>query len=144
MTPILAGLAMLGASIPTRSPWLGSRFKARVRGRGQRRPRGMTRLGESLAGWSERAPDTQAERRRVKKKCSARCFAGPNLSYPMCAKHARTCGIDCMGARAAFSRARQQKKPAIARKAVLAGKRAGCKWVQGKSAQKVLKGMRRH
>ena len=82
---------------------------------------------------------TKGERAKVAKKCGSRCFAGPNRSYPMCSKDSRVCGTDCMGARAAFSRARQYKKPKIALKAAKAGKKAGCSWVRGKAAQSVLK-----
>jgi hypothetical protein len=139
MNLTLAGIAMIGgafaASVPTRTPWLGSRYYARLRGRGQRRPRGQSRLG----GWDDRAPMTKKERAKVAKKCGSRCFAGPNRSYPMCSKDSRVCGTDCMGARAAFSRARQYKKPKIALKAAKAGKKAGCSWVRGKAAQSVLK-----
>jgi hypothetical protein len=82
MNLTLAGIAMIGgafaASVPTRTPWLGSRYYARLRGRGQRRPRGQSRLG----GWDDRAPMTKKERAKVAKKCGSRCFAGPNRSYP--------------------------------------------------------------
>lgn len=70
--------------------------------------------------WRARAPKTRRERRALKRRCGARAFLDPDrLMFPVMAKHGR-CVIDCEGARAALSRARQFQHPRFAAKAARA------------------------
>lgn len=49
------------------------------------------------------------------KKCGKKCFLGPNMSFPICAR--KTCRVNSRGVHAAYSRARQWKHTRIAAKA---------------------------
>ncbi len=70
--------------------------------------------------WSRKDP-TQKQRRSM----PASCFADPkSKKYPMCP--ARSKKPTCQGAQAAYNRARQQRKPAIAKRANAVLKRLGC------------------
>lgn len=93
-------------------------------------------------GWDAAKPKTQAERRRVAAKCPpSKCFGDPKeLKYPMCSKQARSCGVDCRGAAAAFQRARQHKRVDVQKRVLRAAKKSGCAWVKtGKVASAVAK-----
>ena len=57
--------------------------------------------------WSEVAPKTRAQRKKVFHKCGDQCFAGPNLSYPICPYNTQDCEPDERGVSAARSRAKQ-------------------------------------
>lgn len=75
-------------------------------------------------GWRKRMPRTVAERRKL----PARCFLEPSRrKYPICNRAGR---VDCGGAKAAFARARQQGRDALARKAVRAACRKRCAWTK--------------
>ncbi len=56
--------------------------------------------------WSQVAPKTRAQRKKMLHKCGEKCFAGPNMSYPVCAMGG-DCEIDERGVKAARSRAKQ-------------------------------------
>ena len=64
--------------------------------------------------WSRRAPKTVGDRRAVLNKCGRRCFLGPSMTFPICARlgsgsgtRTMTCKIDRSGVQAAYSRARE-------------------------------------
>ena len=68
--------------------------------------------------WSRRAPKTVGDRRDVLNKCGRRCFLGPSMTFPICARlgsgsgsgsgtRTMTCKIDRRGVQAAYSRARE-------------------------------------
>ena len=66
--------------------------------------------------WSRRAPKTVGDRRDVLNKCGRRCFLGPSMTFPICARlgsgsgsgtRTKTCKIDRRGVQAAYSRARE-------------------------------------
>lgn len=72
--------------------------------------------------WTKKAPTT-AQRRKMPK----RCFADPkNKKYPMCP--ARSKKPTCQGAAAAYARARQQHKPAVAKRARAMQRKLGCRF----------------
>jgi hypothetical protein len=54
--------------------------------------------------WSKYSPDTR-QRTVMMKRCGAKCFLGPNKSFPICRKH--TCKRDRAGVHAAYVRARE-------------------------------------
>lgn len=64
-------------------------------------------------GWAKKAPNT-TQRRKMMKRCrpKGKCFLGPKLSFPVCAKN--TCKVSKKGAWAAYIRARQWGGPARA------------------------------
>ena len=72
---------------------------------GKTRYRARTKRGGKKALWSSVAPKTTAERRKIKAKCGSKCFAGSNLSYPICTSS--SCKPDPRGIEAARSRAKQ-------------------------------------
>jgi hypothetical protein len=91
-----------------------------------------------LKPWSKSAPMTKRDRERLALRCKpAKCFAKPKTrSYPMCRKKSNVCRVDCDGAKAAFSRARQQGDDQVAKVALKAGIKNGCSWTEtGKSAR---------
>ena len=92
-------------------------------------------------GWKQAAPKTKARRRALLEKCGSGCFGDPKkLAYPICKPKKGVCEVDCRGALAAFSRARQQKNAAAAKRALKAAKRSGCAWFHtGTSAQRLAK-----
>ena len=55
--------------------------------------------------WRNLKPQTRKQRRTMMTKCGKKCFLGPNLSFPICAKN--TCKRNRTGIMAAFKRARQ-------------------------------------
>jgi len=81
--------------------------------------------------WTRKAPTTKQRR-----SMPARCFADPkNKKYPVCpaGKRASKTALErakptCQGVEAAYERARQQKKPAVARRALRMKKQLGCRW----------------
>lgn len=66
MKIVLAGFAMLGAAVASGSPSMGNRFGSRLRGRGQRRPRGMTDLG-AIPSSFPRIKDSDSDEVRSRK-----------------------------------------------------------------------------
>ena len=58
------------------------------------------------SGWSGRAP---TRRKKMMKRCGKKCFLGPNLSFPICAKG--TCRKNKRGIMSAYIRAKQWGKP---------------------------------
>lgn len=80
---------------------------------------------------------TQADRRKMPKGC----FLQPGeRKYPFCKKGAKKVKTDCRTALRAFSRARQQKQNATAKKALRKGVSAGCSWTEtGAAAQRLRK-----
>ena len=61
------------------------------------------------AGWAKLAPG-EKQRKEMLYKCGKKCFLGPKISFPICAKN--TCKINRKGVYAAYIRARQWgKKP---------------------------------
>ena len=57
--------------------------------------------------WSKLAPN-QSQRKEMLYKCGKKCFLGPQLSFPICAKG--TCKINKKGVWAAYIRAAQWEK----------------------------------
>lgn len=98
--------------------------------------RGLHRQSKSARGWGKAAPRTVGQRRALAKRCGiARAFLAPNRrpglsEFPVISKDSRTCRPDCRGLRAAFSRARQHKRPIIARRAKRRALQAGCRWAK--------------
>ena len=66
------------------------------------------------SGWHAMAP-SKRQRTVMRKKCGAKCFLGPGLSYPVCAKN--SCKINPKGVHAAYSRAREWHHESIAKRA---------------------------
>ena len=60
------------------------------------------------AGWGKLAPKGR-ERTTMYRKCGKKCFLGPNLSFPICAKG--TCRKNKRGIMSAYIRAKQWGKP---------------------------------
>lgn len=79
--------------------------------RAGRRGRGR---GSATRGWAKLSPGTR-ERRTMKATCGSKCFLGPGISFPVCAKG--TCRINKKGVQSAYNRARQYKHAFIAHKA---------------------------
>ena len=78
--------------------------------------------GLGAVSWSKQAPTTKQRR-----KMPARCFADPkNKKYPVCPARSKT--PTCQGVEAAYKRARQQYKPAVAKRALRMKTQLGCKW----------------
>jgi hypothetical protein len=73
-----------------------------------------TRKRSVTRGWAKQTPGKH-ERTTMLKRCGRMCFLGPNKTFPICQR--KTCKIDMRGIHAAFSRARQWKHTAVARKA---------------------------
>ena len=59
------------------------------------------------AGWSKLAPG-EKERKEMLYKCGKKCFLGPKVSFPVCAKG--TCKVNKKGLYAAYIRSRQWGK----------------------------------
>ncbi len=57
-----------------------------------------------IRGWSQEQPNTH-QRTIMMKKCSKKCFLGPNKSFPICTKN--TCKINKKGVYSAYIRARE-------------------------------------
>lgn len=82
-------------------------------------------------GWKARAPKLVSERRALKARCGARCFLQPGKNaFPVCAKRSTSCKPDCGGLRAAFARAKQTRRPQVAKAAVRKACRLGCPWTK--------------
>lgn len=80
-------------------------MRRRTKRRSSRRRR--TRKHEPWAGWAKLAPG-EKERKEMLYKCGKKCFLGPKISFPVCAKG--TCKINKKGLYAAYIRARQWGK----------------------------------
>jgi hypothetical protein len=59
------------------------------------------------AGWRGKSPN-KTQRRKMMKRCGKKCFLGPNLSFPICAKG--TCRKNKRGIMSAYIRAKQWGK----------------------------------
>lgn len=82
----------------------------------------------SKRSWSKRAPKTKREREALYARCGAKAFLDPkNLKFPVMAKSG-PCVPDCVGVKAARSRAKQYRHGKVAGKAKRLGKRAACRW----------------
>lgn len=57
--------------------------------------------------WQKLAPN-RTQRIKMLKKCGKKCFLGPNLSFPVCAKN--TCKINIKGLEMAYIRATHWEK----------------------------------
>jgi len=98
------------------------------------------RVAKARVGWRKRAPMRRWSRRELKAKCGTKCFMDPRGdggagAFPVCQKlsHSRgKCVVDCEGLLSAFNRARQTKRPKIARRAVRMACRSGCSWTKAK------------
>lgn len=94
------------------------------------------KVAKARKGWGKRGPTKTSARRKLIAKCGARCFLMPKtLAFPICQslKTSRgKCVVSCQGLRSAFARARQTKRPAVARKAVKRACKSGCKWTAAK------------
>jgi hypothetical protein len=66
------------------------------------------------AGWHKMAPGRR-ERTVMRKKCGSKCFLGPGISFPVCAKG--TCRVNPKGVHAAYSRAREWGHSSVAKRA---------------------------
>ena len=79
--------------------------------------------------WRKQAPRTNPERRISYMKCGRKCFLQPGtLAFPICPK--KSCKISCQGLRAAYARARQTKRPKVARLALIKACHAKCTWTR--------------
>jgi hypothetical protein len=78
------------------------------------RKSGATRKRSVTRGWKKQKPSVH-ERTVMLQKCGKKCFLGPNKSFPICTR--RTCRVNPRGVHSAFSRARQWKYTAVAKKA---------------------------
>ena len=67
-----------------------------------------TRKKPWWSGWRGKSPNKK-QRRATRKRCGKKCFLGPNLSFPVCAKG--TCRINKRGVMSAYIRAKQWGKP---------------------------------
>lgn len=89
------------------------------------------RVAKDRKGWPKRVPNRLFLRRPLKAKCGSKCFVGKGTSFPVCQKLTYSkgkCVLDCEGLRAAFARARQTGRKAVARRAVRKACRASCTW----------------
>ena len=77
-------------------------------------------MARGSKGWHKVAPKTKAERAKL----LAKCFLGPDRTYPICAKGSTK--VDCRGVIAARSRARALHHEKIAKKAER--KMRSCAW----------------
>lgn len=78
------------------------------------RKRGATLRKSVTRGWKKQQPSVH-ERTIMLQKCGTTCFLGPKKSFPICTRH--TCRVNPRGVHSAFSRARQWKHTAVAKKA---------------------------
>ena len=62
------------------------------------KPLGCSCAGAPRNTWSRDKPQNSRARRDLKKNCGARCFLGPNLSFPVCN---RDCAVNPSGVAAA-------------------------------------------
>lgn len=76
--------------------------------------RSVTRRRSVTRGWKKQKPSVH-ERTVMLQKCGTKCFLGPKKSFPICTR--RTCRVNPRGVHSAFSRARQWKYTAVAKKA---------------------------
>ena len=67
-----------------------------------------TRKKPWWSGWRGKSPN-QKQRRAMRRRCGKKCFLGPNLSFPICAKG--TCRRNKRGIMSAYIRAKQWGKP---------------------------------
>ena len=67
-----------------------------------------TRKKPWWSGWRGKSPNKK-QRKTMKKRCGKKCFLGPNLSFPVCAKG--TCRRNKRGIMSAYIRAKQWGKP---------------------------------
>ena len=67
-----------------------------------------TRKKPWWSGWRGKSPNKK-QRKTMKKRCGKKCFLGPNLSFPICAKG--TCRRNKRGIMSAYIRAKQWGKP---------------------------------
>lgn len=102
----------------------------------------MAQARKTKRAWGGKTLQRKSTRQKMKRECGSGCFLEPaKLAYPICRPTARkVCKPDCQGIRAAFSRARQQKNTAVAKKALAKAKQFGCGWFRtGEAAQKLAK-----
>ena len=67
-----------------------------------------TRKSVPWKGWAKKSPNMH-QRRSMKKRCGKKCFLGPKVSFPVCAKD--TCKVNSKGLWAAYIRAKEWGKP---------------------------------
>jgi len=67
-----------------------------------------TRKKPWWSGWRGNSPNKK-QRKTMRKRCGKKCFLGPNLSFPICAKG--TCRRNKRGIMSAYIRAKQWGKP---------------------------------
>ncbi|RLE43861.1 hypothetical protein DRJ19_01845 [Candidatus Woesearchaeota archaeon] len=80
----------------------------------------------SEPGWPERMPRTTSERRYILETYGREAFLDPDgLRYPVVNMDGE---YDCMGIRAAYTRAKQYGEEKIAKKALRLAKKLGCEW----------------
>lgn len=112
-----------------------------IRYRAPKLPRGEVKV--RTAAWNKRRkPASAAERNALFERCGAPCFLSPApLKYPICAKRAPGCDVDCVGLRAARNNAaivrnRKTISAEARRRGQVAYDRAGpigvasCEWVR--------------
>ncbi len=77
-------------------------------------------------GWAKRQPSKLSTRRKMPLSCF---LDRKNRKYPVCAKGTRgRQKVSCKGVSAAYSRAKQQGKTGVAKKALRLAKRKRCGW----------------
>jgi hypothetical protein len=78
-----------------------------------------------------RGPKTKRARRAQAARCGSKCFLQPKrLGFPVCDA---ACKPSCAGLRAAFSRARQTHRPAVAKAATRLACKLSCSWTHAAS-----------
>lgn len=103
---------MMGGGLRSRSGRRsGKNYKSssicRMPGKRRRRSKRLTRKKVPWAGWGKLSPNSR-QRTTMKRRCGKKCFLGPRMSFPVCAKG--TCRISKKGAWAAFVRAKEWGK----------------------------------
>jgi len=86
---------------------------------------------KTTRGWGRRKPQLKRDRGGLLARCGCRAFLDcQQLKYPFMAKRASrgSCRVDCVGLRAALSRAAQQHHPQLVAKARRIGRAARCRW----------------
>lgn len=75
---------------------------------GRNRRTRKSRKSVPWKGWARKSPNMR-QRCTMKKRCVKKCFLGPEMSFPVCAKN--TCEVSKEGLWAAYVRAREWGKP---------------------------------
>lgn len=86
-----------------------------MKSRTTRKTRKTRKTRSVTRGWSKQKPSTH-ERTLMYTRCVSKCFLGPKKSFPICTRN--TCRVNPRGVHSAYTRARQWKHTAVAKKAL--------------------------